>query len=78
MAQMVLAIAGLGILFGAVYGVKIKVDGNSKLISINRDTIRQKLIQPIIGSNPKGILQTRLAKGDITLEEYEKIKSKLD
>ena len=76
-AQMVLAIAGLGILFGAVYGVKIKVDDNSKLISINRETIRKKIIQPIIGSNPKEILKTRLAKGEITLEEYEKIKSKL-
>ncbi len=76
-AQMVLAIAGLGILFGAVYGVKRKVDDNFKLISINRETIRKKLIQPIIGSNPKEILKTRLAKGEITLEEYEKIKLKL-
>ncbi len=66
------------ILFGTVYGVKRNVDNNSRQISINRDTIRRKIIQPIIGSNPKGILQTRLAKGDITLEEYEKIKSKLD
>ncbi len=77
MAQMVLAIAGLGILFGAVYGIKRKVDDNSKLISINRETIREKLIRPIIGSNPKEILKIRLAKGEITLEEYEKIKSKL-
>ncbi len=65
------------ILFGAVYGIKRQVDNNSKRISINRETIRKKIIQPIIGSNPKDILQTRLAKGDITLEEYEKIKSKL-
>jgi len=36
-----------------------------------------KLIQPIIGSNPKEILKTLLDKGKITLEEYEKIKSKL-
>jgi hypothetical protein len=77
MAQMILAIAGLGILFGAVYGVKRKVDDNSKLISINRETIRKKIIQSIIGSNPKEILKIRLAKGEITLEEYEKIKSKL-
>ncbi|MBA4718479.1 MAG: SHOCT domain-containing protein [Nitrosopumilus sp.] len=76
-AQISLAVAGLGILFGAVYGIKRKVDDNSNLISINRETIKKKLIQPIIGSNPKDILQTRLAKGEITLEEYEKIKSKL-
>jgi hypothetical protein len=76
--QILVAITALVILFGTVYGVKRNVDNNSRQISINRDTIRRKIIQPIIGSNPKGILQTRLAKGDITLEEYEKIKSKLD
>lgn len=76
-AQMLLAIVGLGVLFGAVYGVKRKVDDNSKRISINRETIRKKFIHPIIGSNPKDILQARLAKGEITLEEYEKIRLKL-
>ena len=76
-AQMILAIVGLGALFGAVYGVKRKVDDNSKRISINRETIRKKFIAPIIGSNPKDILQARLAKGEITLEEYEKIRLKL-
>jgi len=75
--QIVLAVAGLGILFGAVYGIKRQVDNNSKRISINRETIRKKIIEPIFGSNPKDILQTRLAKGEITLEEYEKIKIKL-
>ena len=75
--QIVLAVAGLGILFGAVYGIKRQVDNNSKRISINRETIRRRIIQPILGSNPKDILQTRLAKGEITLEEYEKIKIKL-
>ena len=76
-AQISLAVAGVGVLFGAVYGVKRKVDDNSKSIFINRETIRRKLIRPIIGSNPKDILQLRLAKGEITLEEYEKIKIKL-
>ena len=77
-AQILVAITALVILFGTVYGVKRNVDNNSRQISINRDTIRRKIIRPIIGSNPKEILQTRLAKGDITLEEYEKIKLKLD
>jgi hypothetical protein len=74
-AQISLAIAGLGILFGAVYGVKRQVDNNSRQISINKDTIRKKIIRPIIGSNLKEIIQTRLAKGEITLEEYEKLKT---
>ncbi len=77
-AQISLAIAGVGILFGAVYGVKRQVDNNSRQISINKNTIRRKIINPIIGSNPKEIIQTRLAKGEITLEEYEKLKSKLN
>lgn len=77
-AEISLAIAGIGILFGAVIGIKKKVDTNTKQISINKDTIRKKLIQPIIGSNPKEILQIRLAKGEITLEDYDKLKSKLN
>ncbi len=77
-AEISLAIAGIGILFGAVIGVKKKVDTNTKQISINKEVIRKKLIQPIIGSNPKEILQIRLAKGEINLEEYDELKSKLD
>ena len=77
-AQILVAITALVILFGTVYGVKRNVDNNSRQISINRDAIRRKIIQLIIGSNPKVIIQTRLAKGEITLEEYEKIKLKLD
>ena len=76
-AQISLVVAGLGVLFATVYGIKRKVDDNSNLISINRETIRRKLIQPIIGTNPKEILQTRLVRWEITLEEYEKINSKL-
>ena len=73
-----LAIAGLGILFGAVYGIKRQVDGNSRQISINKDTLRRKIINPILGSSPKEIIRTRLAKGEITLEEYDKLKAKLN
>ena len=77
-AQISLSIAALGILFGAVYGVKRQVDSNSKQISLNKYTIRKRILNPILGLNPKEILQTRLAKGEITLEEYEKLKTKLN
>ena len=77
-AQISLSIAALGILFGAVYGVKRQVDNNSKQISLNRYTIRKKILNPILGLDPKEIIQTRLAKGEITLEEYEKLKTKLN
>jgi hypothetical protein len=77
-AQVVLALGGLAILFGAVYGIKKKVDVNSKHISLNKDIIKRKILSPIINSNPIGIIQTRLAKGEISIEEYEKLKQKLD
>jgi len=76
-AQISLAIAALGILFGAVYGVKRQVDNNSRQISINKDTIRKKIIHPIMGSSPLDILQIRLAKGEITLKEFEDLEKKL-
>ena len=77
MSQIVLAVSALVILFGATYGIKRKVDDNSRQILINRDKIKQKIIKPIIGSNPLEILQTRLAKGEITIDEYWKIKNEL-
>ncbi len=78
LAHMGLAIGGLAILFGAVYGIKRKVDTNSKHISINKDIIRKKLLSPLVDSNPIGIIQTRLAKGEITIDEYDKLKEKLE
>ena len=77
-AEISLSIAALGILFGAVYGIKRQVDSNSKQISFNRYTIRKRILDPILGSTPKEIIQTRLAKGEITVEEYEKLKIKLN
>ena len=76
-ASMVLAVGGLGVLFGAVYGVKRKIDDNSKHLSISKDIIRKKIITPLIGSSPLDIIQTRLAKGEISLEEYEMLERKL-
>jgi hypothetical protein len=73
-----LAVGGLLVLFGAVYGIKKKTNNNSKHISLNRDLIRRKIFSPIIDSNPMGIIQTRLAKGEITIKEYEKLKQRLD
>ncbi|NNM02746.1 MAG: SHOCT domain-containing protein [Nitrosopumilus sp.] len=77
-AQISLAVASLGILFGAVYGVKRQVDNNSKQILINKDTIRKKFIHPFLGSSPLEIIEIRLAKGEITLDEFELLKAKLD
>ena len=41
-------------------------------------TIRKRILDPILGSSPKEIIQTRLAKGEITLDEYEKLKTILN
>ena len=77
-AQISLAVAALVILFGAVYGVKRQADGNTRQIQLNKNVIRKKILNPILGLSPKEIIQTRLAKGEITFEEYDQLKSKLD
>ncbi|MGY5147631.1 MAG: SHOCT domain-containing protein [Candidatus Nitrosopumilus sp. bin_7KS] len=77
-AQISLAMAALGILFGAVYGVKRQVDNNSKQILMNKSTIRKRIFHSIIGTKPTDIIQTRLAKGEISLEEFELLKLKLN
>ncbi len=77
-APMALALGGLAVLLGAVYGIKRKVDSKSIHISLNKDMIKRKFISPIIDSRPHRILQTRLAKGEITLEEYDRLIEKLN
>ncbi len=76
--QISLVIMALGILFGIVYGVKRQADSNTRQIQLNRNILRKKILNPILESSPKEIIQTRLAKGKITLEEYDRLKSKLD
>ena len=76
-AQISLAIGALGILFGAAYRVKRQADSNTRQIRLNWNVIRKKILHPILGSSPKEIIQTRLAKGEITFEEYDRLKSKL-
>jgi hypothetical protein len=77
-AQISLAVAALGILFGTVYVVKRQADSNTRQIQLNRNVIRKKILNPILGSSPKEIIQKRLAKGEITIEEYDRLKLKLN
>ncbi len=53
---MALALGGLAVLLGAVYGIKRKVDSKSIHISLNKDMIKRKFISPIIDSRPHRIL----------------------
>ena len=76
-AQMALAIGGLGILLGAVYGVKRKVDSNTEEISKNRDTIKKKFLGAILSNDPLSVIRERLAKGEITIEEFNDLKKTL-
>ena len=89
--QMLLALGGLGILFGAVYGVKRKVDNNtvqiaknksniekkvnnnSEQISQNRFWLKKKLMQLKPTDEPVSVIKERLAKGEITVDEYYKL-----
>lgn len=74
----VLTISGLGILFAAVYGIKKKSDGQSKLISMNKEMLKKRFIPSRQKTNPRKIIQVRLANGEITVDEYEKLKNILD
>lgn len=74
----VLTISGLGILFAAVYGIKKKSDGQSKLISINKEMLKKRFSPSRKKTNPRKIIQVRLANGEITVDEYEKLKNILD
>ena len=76
-AHMVLAVGGLGLLFGAVWGVKRKVNDNSRQISINKDIIKNKIIKPIKRTTPLDILQNRLARGEISVKEFDEIREKI-
>ena len=76
--QVGFVLGGLSVLFGSVYVIKRKIDGNFKSISLNKNIIKQKIISPIFYSNTTRIIRTRLAKGEISIEEYENLKQKLD
>ena len=89
--QMLLALGGLGILFGAVYGVKRRVDSNtvqieenktklekkvgsnSEQISQNRFWLKKKLMSLKPNDEPVSVIKERLAKGQITVDEYYKL-----
>ena len=89
--QMLLALGGLGVLFGAVYGVKRKVDSNteqivqnksilqkkvehnSEQISQNRFWLKKKLMRLKPNDEPVSVIKERLAKGEITVDEYYKL-----
>ena len=89
--QMLLALGGLGILFGAVYGVKRRVDSNTVLIaenktklekkvnnnseqiSQNRFWLKKKLMSLRSSDEPVTVIKERLAKGEITVDDYYKL-----
>ncbi len=93
---MLLALGGLGILFGAVYGVKRKVDTNSvqivknkielqkqvnknsDQISQNRFWLKNKLMNFKKRNAPTEVIKDRLAKGEITVDQYYQIISVLN
>ena len=94
--QMLLALGGLAVLFGAVYGIKRKVDNNSEQIienkkeiqvqvnrnieqiSQNRFWLKNKLMNLKKSTDPNKIIQERLAKGEISVDEYYQLVSALN
>jgi len=52
-----LTLGGLAILFGAIYGIKTKVDSNSENISKNRESIKKKVFGVLHWSNPEDVIK---------------------
>lgn len=77
-AEMGLVVGGLAILLGAVYGIKRKADSNSGRFLFNFKEIKRRITIPTTFSKPKRVIDMRLAKGEISIEEYEKLEEKLD
>jgi phosphate/sulfate permease len=71
-----LALGGVAILFGTTYGIKRIVDTNSKNISQNRASIR-KMFGSLLGYNPVDIIKNRLAHGEISINQYIRLKKVL-
>jgi len=72
-----LTLGGLAILFGAIYGIKTKVDSNSENISKNRESIKKKVLGVLHWNNPDDVIKYRLAHGEISVKEYSTLKRAL-
>ena len=90
-SQLLLALGGIGILFGAVYGIKRKVDTNTEQIAVNKKMLQNKvsknteaisqnrywikkklnMLKP--HSDPIDQIRDRLAKGEITVNEFREL-----
>jgi len=68
-----LALGGVAVLFGATYGIKRKVDTDSKNISQNRASVR-KMFGSILGHSPMDVIKNRLARGEISINQYTRLK----
>ncbi len=72
-----LALGGLAVLFTAVYGIKQRVDTNSENISNNRESIKKKMFGALLSKDPMNVVKNRLARGEITVDEYNQLKKAL-
>ncbi len=73
-----LTLGGLAILFGAIYGIKRKVDTNSVNISKNRESMKKKMFAALHWNSPEEVIKNRLAHGEITVKEYSNLKNALE
>ena len=71
------ALSGMCILFGIVYLIRKKISCLYKHISFCYGMLSKKIISVLLEDDPRQILQVRLARGEITLNEYLKIDSAL-
>jgi len=60
----------------STYGIKRIVDINSKNISQNRASIK-KMFGSLLGNSPMDIIKNRLAHGEISINQYTRLKKAL-
>ena len=66
------------VLFTVVYGIKKKIETNSENISKNRESIKKKMFGALLGKDPIDVVKNRLARGKITVEEYNQLTKALE
>lgn len=77
LAQIGLVLGGLGVLFAAIYGIKRHAGKRSNKIFKNDDKEKTELFGSYLRHDPFEVIKSRLAQGEITIDEYYELRRAL-
>jgi len=72
------ALGGLGVLFGAVYGIKKKTENGIKRPKPKKEWFKKNIINFKTCNEPSNIIRSRLANGEISIDEFYSIRDALE